>query len=333
MKKILGSVLTMALVLSLMMIPGAALADNTDVSGQVAETPTVTSILPTNGDQGATLIGVQIGGTNFQSGAAVSFNGTGITVTGSQVDSSILITANITINNDAAADIRDVIVTQGGKTGTGTGLFTVNAVMPTITSLNPNNGNVNTAPTVVILGTNFVDGQTTINVSGTGVSAGAVTFTSSTNISATFTIAADAAAGARSVTVTVAGKQSNAVDFTVNSFITVTAPSAINLGAMAAGATTSGASSANGTVTTNTASWQVTARDEKGTNTGFMINGGSTPLTNKFQVSKDNSTWANADTGITYNSSPLPFYGRQAVIQADPGGSYTITITFTGSVL
>ena len=38
MKKILGSVLTMALVLSLMMIPGAALADNTDVSGQVAET-------------------------------------------------------------------------------------------------------------------------------------------------------------------------------------------------------------------------------------------------------------------------------------------------------
>ena len=63
------------------------------------------------------------------------------------------------------------------------------------------------------------------------------------------------------------------------------------------------------------------------------MNGGATPLTNKFQISKNNVTFVNADTGITYGSvTSLPFYVRQAVTQNDPGGSYTITITFTGSV-
>ncbi len=207
------------------------------------------------------------------------------------------------------------------------------ALLPTVTSVSPDNGNVGTAPTVTIIGTNFVDGQTTINVSGAGVTAGAVTFTSSSNISAPFTIDADAAAGPRQVTVTVAGKTSNAVSFTVNAFITVTAPSSISLGLMTAGAATAGSSTDDGTVDTNYPSWVVTAEDKKvGTNDGYMVNGGETPLTNIFQISKDNNNWVNADSGITYGSvTSLPFYVRQAVTQSDPGGSYTITITFTGS--
>ena len=137
--------------------------------------PTVTSISPNSGNPGATLTGVQIGGTNFQAGATVSFSGTGVTATNVNVVSSTNITANVTIAANAAAGARNVIVTQGGKTGTGTGLFTVNA------------------------------------------------------------------------------------------FITVTAPSAINLGLMTAGATTTGFSTTPGTVSTNAASWQVTAMDAKGT--------------------------------------------------------------------
>jgi hypothetical protein len=245
MKKILGCILTVMLLLLVMMIPGSALADTTAVTGQVAATPTITSISPDNGDPGETLTGVLIIGTDFEAGAAVSFNGTGVTAANVTVVTSTNITANITIDAGATTGLRDVIVTQGGKTGTGAGLFTVNAV-----------------------------------------------------------------------------------------FITVTAPSAISLGLMTAGSITTSSSSANGTVDTNAASWQVIANDEKGSNTGYMVNGGAAPLTNKFQISKDNVNWDDADTGITYdNVTSLPFYAKQEVIQSDAGGSYTITITFTGSIL
>lgn len=248
MKKILGSILIVALVLSLMMLPGIALADDTtQVSGDVAPTANVTSINPDHGDQGATLTGVVIGGTNFQTGATVSFSGTDINVTGSHVDSATQITANVSIDASAATGLRDVIVTQGGKIGTGVNLFTVNELP----------------------------------------------------------------------------------------YITVTPPSAIDLGAMTAGVYNFGSSTSNGTVETNVASWQVTAKDAA--NGGFMKSG-ATALTNKFQVSLDNSTFADANTGITYDNTlnpdkELPFYVKQNVDQNDAGGSYSITITFTGSIL
>ncbi len=242
MKKILGPILTVALVLSLMIIPGVALAANTTgVTGEVAATANVTSITPDNGDPGETLTGVLIGGTNFQAGAAVSFNAS-IAIPSYHVDSATQITANITIDGGAAAGPRDVIVTQGGKINTGgTGLFTVNEF-----------------------------------------------------------------------------------------YINVTAPSAIDLGVMTADTTTYGFSTDNGSVDTNYPTWSVTAEDS--TNGGYMRSGGA-PLTHKFQISSDNATFADADSGIPYESNPtsLPFHVKQTVEQGDTGGSYTITITFTGS--
>ncbi len=121
--------------------------------------------------------------------------------------------------------------------------------------------------------------------------------------------------------------------FTVYSAITVTAPSAVSLGLMAAGVANYGASSANGAVSTNAPAWQVTATDTKGTNTGYMVKAGPTPLTNMFNISTDNLSWSNANATITYGSlTSFPFYVKQLVAQNDAGGSYTITITFTGSV-
>ncbi len=216
------------------------------------------------------------------------------------------------------------------------------AAVPTVSALNPNTGNVGTAPEVTITGTGFVDGQTTVNVSGAaGVSAGVVTFVNSTSIKSTFTIAADAAAGARDVTVTTSGGTSTpAVTFTVNAYITVVAPNSADktLGYMTAGQTRT-ATITGGTVASNyITAWQVIAKDEKVNNPGFMntnVGGTGTVLANNFQISMTgvNTDLVNSITGITYPPKPttLPFYISQLVAaNADPG-SYQITITFTGS--
>ena len=58
---------------------------------------------------------------------------------------------------------------------------------------------------VIISGTNFITGQTAVNFSGSGVTASNVNVTSATQLTATITTAADAAPGARDVSVTTAG--------------------------------------------------------------------------------------------------------------------------------
>ncbi|GAI53247.1 unnamed protein product, partial [marine sediment metagenome] len=88
-----------------------------------AEPPTVTSVSPDSGEQGATLE-VTIGGTNFTGATAVSF-GTGITVNSFTVVSATQITASISISATATLGLRDVSVTTPGGTGTLTDGFTV----------------------------------------------------------------------------------------------------------------------------------------------------------------------------------------------------------------
>jgi hypothetical protein len=98
--------------------------------------PTIVSLAPSTGKQGAT-VAVTISGTNFETGVttAVSF-GAGITVTSFSVVSSTQIAATITIAQNAAIGVRDVTVTNaspGGGTATRTGGFTVEP----LTSIEP----------------------------------------------------------------------------------------------------------------------------------------------------------------------------------------------------
>jgi hypothetical protein len=86
------------------------------------------------------------------------------------------------------------------QSGTGTGVFTVNAG-PTVTSTTPNSAvqgatNLN----VTVTGTNFVTGATA-NF-GTGITVNSTTFVSATSLTANITISAVATTGARNVTVT-----------------------------------------------------------------------------------------------------------------------------------
>src|SRR5262249_34238022 len=87
---------------------------------------------------------------------------------------------------------------------------------PTLSVVSPNTGDTGTTVTPVTLtGTNFVIGATTVAVSGSGVTVGSVTVTDTQHLTTSFTIAANAAPGARNVTVTTAGGTSGAVTFPV----------------------------------------------------------------------------------------------------------------------
>lgn len=93
---------------------------------------------------------------------------------------------------------------------------------PVITSISPNTGAQNTAPSITITGTDFLVGGTTVGVSGTGVTVGTVTVTGTTIINVTFTIASNATPGARTVTVTTAdGSDTDTFTVTVPSTSTV----------------------------------------------------------------------------------------------------------------
>jgi len=99
----------------------------------------------------------------------------------------------------------------------------VTSTAPTVSAVTPNQGTSGTAVPVTIDGTTFVNGATVS--AGTGITVGNVAFVSSTRLTATFTIAADATGGARDVTVT----NPNGTGGTLANAFTVTVPQTVTL--------------------------------------------------------------------------------------------------------
>ena len=77
-------------------------------------------------------------------------------------------------------------------------------VPPTLTSISPNGGTQGQTEAVTLTGTNFTTGAT-INVSGALIAVTNTTVASSTQITATFAIAANAVLGAVNISVTSSG--------------------------------------------------------------------------------------------------------------------------------
>ena len=160
--------------------------------------PTVTKVDVGSGVQGETLE-VVISGTYFSGATAVSF-GFGITVNTFTVDSSTRITTDISIAADAKTGIRDVLVTTPAGSGTLAAGFTVALPPPTITGLGIASGDQGRTLDVVITGTYFT-GATAVSF-GPGITVNSFTVDSSTHVTATISIAADATVGPRDVVVT-----------------------------------------------------------------------------------------------------------------------------------
>jgi hypothetical protein len=185
------------------------------VNAGATPAPTLASISPTSGAQGAA-VPVTLTGTNFVAGATINISGAAdITVSNLTVVSGTSITATLTLAPTAALGARNVSVTTSGGTS-GTVSFTVNAAAPTLTSVSPASGSPGTAVPVTLTGTNFIAGST-INISGAAdVTVSNLTVVSGTSITATLTLAPAAALGARNVSVTTSGGTSGTVTFTIN---------------------------------------------------------------------------------------------------------------------
>jgi hypothetical protein len=196
---------------------------------------------------------------------------------------------------------------------------------------------------VEINGTGFSTDPTanvTVNVSpATGITT-SVTAVTATKVTATFTLAAGTGtpAGDRTVTVTQGGvTSSTTVTFTVGGYINVTAPQGITLGVINLLGTVTGSSTAGnaGAVDTNESTYSVSAKDANaGGNSGHMVSGGNA-LANELMIKATSGggySQSDATHGITYSSqTSLPFYVSQQGDAGDVAGSYSITITFTGS--
>jgi hypothetical protein len=87
---------------------------------------------------------------------------------------------------------------------------------PTLTSVAPNTGFRGSSVAVTLTGTNFSTLGSTVNV-GAGITVSNVSIQSPTTITATFTVAGNAALGARNVSVTTGGITTGTVTFTIAS--------------------------------------------------------------------------------------------------------------------
>src|SRR5216117_1934756 len=110
----------------------ANFADGTSASASaIVLMPTISSVSPSTGVQGASLT-VTVTGTNFQAGASAAF-GAGITVTSTTVVSSTQLSVALVIGATAAMGARDVTVTNpDGQSVVLTGGFTVTPPPPTL---------------------------------------------------------------------------------------------------------------------------------------------------------------------------------------------------------
>jgi hypothetical protein len=196
-----------------------------------AAAPTLSTVTPSTGGQGATGRTITLTGTNFWPGETVTVSGTGVDVRNVTVVSTTQITAVLDIAQDAATTARDVTVTNadGVQSATKAGGFTVNA-KPTVSGVAPTSlGQGAKAQTVTVSGDGFDDALTPAGVNfGPGVTVTAVSVAQGNGlpgplatpdtITATVSIAEDAATTKRDVVVTNpdAGSGTLAQSFTVN---------------------------------------------------------------------------------------------------------------------
>ena len=101
------------------------------LSPLLAQNLQVTSASPDTTPQGTISLDVTIGGSGFKKGAKAAWflsgttNPAGVTVNSTAFVSSTQLTANITVSDTATIGSFDVVVYSSGRTGKGTGLFSV----------------------------------------------------------------------------------------------------------------------------------------------------------------------------------------------------------------
>jgi hypothetical protein len=183
----------------------SALQENefSDQENTTSQEPILISISPDSGNRLQTLQ-VVFTGTNLQlSGETTTVNvGEGITVN-SLTPGVLEVRANLTITAAAGAGPREFSITTTGLLG-GTSnpkTFTVNNPMPTLQGVEPNAGNRRATFDVVLTGTNFISGVSSVSF-GPDITVNSARVDSATQITANITIGSTAKTGSRDVSVT-----------------------------------------------------------------------------------------------------------------------------------
>jgi hypothetical protein len=173
---------------------------------------TLTSVSPAIGAQGAS-VAVTLTGTGFAQGDGIAIANSGVTAGNIVVAGPTQITATFTIAASAVLGADNVTVTSAGAASAPV-TFTVLA-SPKLTSITPAAGTQGASVPATLTGSGFAPGSQ-VSVNNPGVTVGNIVVTGSTQIAATFSIAATAALGTANVTVTAAGATSAAVAFVVD---------------------------------------------------------------------------------------------------------------------
>ncbi len=187
---------------------GPEIAISTGVFTVTTGSPMITTLSPATGLQGQTLTGVTITGslTHFtQATPAIVFSSIGVAASAISVVDNTHLTATISVAPTAALGSSNITVTTGAETASGTGVFTVTAGTPILTTINPASGlQGQTLTAVAITGayTHFTQSTPVLNFSNTGTIATAISVLDDTHLTATLTITAAASSGVFSVTVT-----------------------------------------------------------------------------------------------------------------------------------
>ena len=258
--------------------------------------PTATSVSPSSLDQGAISQALTLTGTGFESGATVLATGSGVTVNSTAFVNSTTLTVTVSVNGGATIASSGFSVTNpDAGTVTSGAIFSVTAA-PTVTAVSPTSrGAGAVSQNLTVTGTGFVTGASLATVfSGTNITVNSTTYVSSTSLTVNISIAAGAAIGTRTFTVT-NGDRSTATSgsiFTVNVAPTVTG------------------------VSPNTEAQSVTVSVTV-TGTGFVAGASLATVFSGTGVTVNSTTYVSA-TSLTVNIT---------VSASAPNGTHTITVT------
>ncbi len=288
--------------------------------GVATSAPTVSSVTPATGPvSGGT--SVTVTGTNFVTGATVSFGGTG--ATNVTVVNSTSLTATTAAH---AAGVVNVVVTNPDtQSGILTNGFTY-APAPTVGSVSPNSGPASGGTSVTVTGTNFVTGAT-VSFGGTGATN--VTVVNGTSLTATTPAHA---AGAVNVTVTNPDTQSGTLP---SGFTYTTAP--IVTSVTPATGPVSGGTSVTVTGTNFATTGGVTASFGGTAATNVVVSSSTslTATTPAHAAGAVNVTVTNPDAqsgtlpnGFTYDATP-PVLSNGQPTGTLPAGTTQTTISLT----
>ncbi len=295
--------------------------------------PAATSLSPATASMGGTAFTLSVTGSSFVNGATVQWNGSARTtsfVSSTQLNATIN-AADITNSGTASVTVNNP--TPGG--GVSNALtFTINNIIPTLTSLAPTSQTAGGVTfTLTVNGTGFVTGAIA-NWNGAAL---ATTFKSSSKLTATVPAVDIANAGTFPVTATnpaPGGGTSASQTFTVNNprpTITTLAPTSKTAGGAAFTLSVTGTNF----VSTSVVNWAGTARTTSfvsKTKLNATINAADIALAGTFKVTVTNPTPGGGTSGssdFTVNNA-VPTLASISPTSASTG-SAAFTLTTTGT--